>query len=455
MPDGKLRARRILFVRGRGHGSVLKTGIIRNFNRQKGYGFIQSPGGPDLFFLPSALPKDLAESGRPLDGMEITFEPFTNEEGKPRAKNIAPRAMYHDDVRGGPPPMMQGAPPMAPLVDAQVIVGTVHTYDPSKAFGFIKAEGVREDVFFQRSELPAELKEKDKKEQVIGQLVEFELKTMKDGKLRARRMISLSRRSGGGMGPRTRGRIRVYHQEKGYGFIQCAFAENVFFMRSTLPKEFNGATEAELLDMEVSFELYSKEQGKPRANNLEVIGQDKRVDSDLPELVGGEILVGEIVAFEPMKGYGFVKTSSCAEDIFFQRSGMPEEIITAQMREEVVGQRVEFEVRIMPDGKLRAQQMVLLPPEEGQEPAGETESTSGELTEDLVQEMCDFIAEHGNGVDFGKFSSRFARVKKAQLQKHFLIVMDKSGRHPRRIELPDGHPLRTEEAEESKQDSFD
>lgn len=486
MPDGKLRAERMRFISqqppgqrgdkrgGRGGGRTAGgggpnevPGRIRNFNRAKGYGFIEVPGeAENVFFLPSALPKHLADSDANMDGMDIFFEFFRNEEGKPRAKNIvqAPHG-----GRSGPPPMMpppmmpppmmpppmmpppmmpapMGAPPM-PQTDGRVVVGQVVTFDAAKGFGFMKAEGLAGDIFFPRSELPAELRECERNE-IMGKYLECELKKMRDGKLRAKKIV-LIRNTQGAKGPRTRGRVVKFTEDKGYGFISCEFADNVFFLRSALPKEFHEANLEELKELELSFELYEKEQGKPRANNLEVVNADRRPDADeeeKPRIEAGEVLVGEIVNFEPPKGFGFVKSPRSSEDIYFVRAEMPPELVNAQKKDEVLRRRVEFEVLVMPDGKLRASKMLLL--DDGVPlPAAPADEPEEELGEDLLQEMAEFLADHRNGCELGVFSSHFSKIKKRKLQQHFDIFPEDGrqgpgGRH--RIELPHDHPLRAD-----------
>jgi len=152
-----------------------------------------------------------------------------------------------------------------------------------------------------------------------------------------------------------------------------------------------------------------------------------------------------IVRYDPGKAYGFVKSDKHDEDIFFLKAEMPPEIAPCQKREEVEHQRVEFEIKTMPDGKLRAQRMELLPDQlEG--PEGEEDEQPDvslpPLDEELVNEMTDFIAQAGGGCDYGWFSSRFAKVKKKQLEGHFDIVPTDRG--TQRIELPEDHPARRE-----------
>lgn len=320
------------------------------------------------------------------------------------------------------------------------MVGTVHAYDIGKGFGFMRADGIAGDVFFARAELPIELREEEK-DQVMGKHMEFELKTMPDGKLRAKKLLAL-RRIGGH--PRARGRVIKYHQDKGYGFIDCGWADNVFFMRSSLPKDLNNASLEELQQFEVSFEVSSKEPGKPRASNLEILGREKVAEVNAPRnsFQGGEILDGEIVNFDPLKGFGFIRVRDHNEDVYFVKPELPSELASAERKEEVIGERVEFEVLVKPDGKIRAQDMRLLGS------AGKDEPES-DLDDDLVQEMEDFLVEHGNRQNYGNFTNRFPRVKKTKIQKHFHIT-DGDGRQF--VELPPDHPRRIEEAAQRPED---
>eukprot|EP00439_Symbiodinium_sp_Y106_P014526 s4378_g2.t1 len=226
------------------------------------------------------------------------------------------------------------------IPEPRVAVGIVTSYDSAKGFGFLKVDGIQGDVFFARSELPPELREEDKKEKVIHKVIEFELQKKSDGKLRARKLLFLHRNLEG-VGQRTRGRVAKYHQDKGYGFLECEYGDNVFFLRSSLPKDLNEAGFEELSQLEISFQIYFKEQGKPRAQNLEIVGRERR--EERPQLQGGEVLIGEIVTFEPGKGFGFVRSESCDEDVYFVRPELPAELAAAERKEEVVGERVEFE----------------------------------------------------------------------------------------------------------------
>mmetsp|Transcript_111955 Transcript_111955/g.327381 ORF Transcript_111955/g.327381 Transcript_111955/m.327381 type:complete len:507 (-) Transcript_111955:203-1723(-) len=371
------------------------------------------------------------------------------------------------------PPM---GPPMGPMgmpgggrsgEDARVHVGSVVAFDPAKGFGFIASDGFGEDVFFLRSELPGELREAQSKDEVMGQRVEFEARSMQDGKVRAKRIALVSaprrrerRREGrkASDGRRlTHGKILRYDKAKGYGFIAANVGDNVFFLRSCLPKDMQEHDIEKLRGLEVSFELYENEDGKPRAKRLEIVGKDRgggqpssRQEEEEAEPITGPVHSGVIVRFDPGKGYGFVKSEEVDEDIFFFRSELPLELSSRQRREEVENQEVEFEVRTMPDGKLRAQRMELLgEPPPANEPSDEEapqEPSLPPLDEALLGDMAEFLLQNGGGCDYGRFSSHFPKVKKPQLEGHFHIVALDRG--VQRIELPEDHPARLGEPAE-------
>jgi len=242
--------------------------------------------------------------------------------------------------------------------------------------------------------------------------------------------------------PRILGKILRYDKAKGYGFLTCGVGDNVFFPRNILPKELNEAGEKELKELEFSFEIYYLEEGKPRAKDLEVATFDGSASSSGAGMAPaeGEVLCGIIVRYDMTKGYGFVKPDSMNEDVFFLRSELPAELSGAQRKEEVERRRVEFEMRSMPDGKLRASGLALLPDDNaGEKPAGK-DSDRQPLDEDVLAEMADFLAQKGGVCDYGKFSSVFIKVKKKGIRKHFDIVPGEGGRD--QIVLPEGHPAR-------------
>jgi len=254
--------------------------------------------------------------------------------------------------------------------------------------------------------MPPELRDSQRRDDVVGARVEFEVQRTSDGKLRARRLVLLSGDRYGGPppgsnAPRNYGRITKYEEKKGYGFIRCpTVGDNVFFLRSMLPKELGEVSFADLKDREVTFELHSNEDGKPRAHNLQLLtggseDHQRPTPSSSEAPAGGqpEVCTGTIVRFEPMKGYGFITPDDGREDAWFQRSEMPANYRSAQSKEEVIDLRVEFEVKTMPDGKLRALRLEILPAP-GHEPDREEEHQGNAMPDLDEQAVEEFPNEH-------------------------------------------------------------
>lgn len=62
--------------------TVRETGVVKAWNPDRGFGFVQRDGAPDLFLHIKAFPRGAAE---PAVGDEITFEVEVQPDGKPRA----------------------------------------------------------------------------------------------------------------------------------------------------------------------------------------------------------------------------------------------------------------------------------------------------------------------------------------------------------------------------------
>ena len=64
----------------------LESGVVKWFNDEKGFGFIERAGAPDVFVHYSAIN---ANGGRRtlLEGQEVTFEVTAGQKG-PQAENV-------------------------------------------------------------------------------------------------------------------------------------------------------------------------------------------------------------------------------------------------------------------------------------------------------------------------------------------------------------------------------
>lgn len=391
---------------------------------------------PGMAMGPMGMPMGMGPMG-PMGPMGMPMPPMVPgmmHMGPPMGP---PRGPIVPGPLPGPPPGADGRA----IDPSRMRAGKIVNYDVNKGFGFIAVEGLGEDVFVARNELPPELRDLTNKDAVVGQLVEFEMKEMPDGKLRAKRVFLLMmhqmmpgpppalpppparHHNGAAQQGRVFGEILRYDKAKGYGFIvTAALAEDVFFLRSALPKERQDPEGDELKGLRVAFDLRINEEGKPRAGHIEFTSEDRaghaassRGGGAEPRRLNiqpGEVLRGVIARFQPKKGYGFVSPDEIDEDVFFLRSEMPPEISGPQRRkEEIVRARVEFEVRVMPDGKLRAQRMVLLehPPAVGEgDPAmdgdgdgepNEVEDGEGEMEGDGEPEVADVEEEEEAPMD--------------------------------------------------------
>jgi cold shock CspA family protein len=72
------------------NGLMLRTGRIRNFNTDRGFGFISEDGGGvnggrlDVFFHV----RTLADVFEPQPGMRVSFDGATDKLGRPQAVNV-------------------------------------------------------------------------------------------------------------------------------------------------------------------------------------------------------------------------------------------------------------------------------------------------------------------------------------------------------------------------------
>jgi len=410
MPDGKLRGLRLALlpppgqIPPQGGPNKRLIGRVRKFDRLKGFGFITVPGeSEDVFFLPSALPKEVREGPGSLDGMDVSFDFHLNEEGKPRGTNLMPLG------RPGFMPAMQYMGPMGPM---GMPMGPPHMPPMMGPPPHLSGMG------------PA-------------------------------------------MGPPPMGPM-----PPGAG---------------TMPPMGSGPPGPMPMGPPP---MGPPPMGPPGSLRRDVAGPSS-------EAGGVRVCSGVIRSFESNKGFGFIIPDGINEDVFYLRSEMPPELRECQHKDQVINKRVEFEIRFMPDGRLRARRMVLFPPP-GNSPAPVEERRTlsakgaknivrvgderdpphgGRGAEDdsddasrrlpsldgsLVEEMSEFLAESGGGCDYGKFSSRFPKVKKKQLEKHFEIFSLDRG--VQRIELPgeeagrqasgelggDGSPLLEPTAEETE-----
>lgn len=461
------------------------VGRILKFDRPKGFGFIQGPGAEDIFFNVSVLPPDLqnaSRSGESLLDVEVEVELTTNEAGKPRAQSI---------LALGPPAGGRGGGSRGSRPERlQVLIGTVIQFDVIKNFGFICPDGGGEDVFVLRSELPPELWDVHVKEQILNLRVEFEVKTMPDGKQRAQRCAILGPPPWTLLPPMDLpgfllGRVKKFDRSKGYGFLEVPGHADVFFLPSQLPQDLRDRGD-QIEGYEFAFDMDVNEEGRPRAVRLRAPpphpgfapmgppvmglpppGYAPTMGRPLPAPPlpappapppsgpgGRERRPGRIVKYYKEKGYGFIASPSVDADVFFPRYELPSEFRESGF-EELSGVEVLFQLSVK-EGKPRASSIVrsVQAPRCRAQPREVEAEPLLPLLEDLLADMLQFLEDQGGGCDYGKFASSFPKVKKRQLQDHFEISTDGG---PPRIEIPGAlsHEGRPDAGEQEEQDDSD
>jgi len=379
-----------------------------------------------------------------------------------------------------PPPMMGGFPPMMPPVPAGFfppvpppggrLPGHVLSYDHGKGYGFIRSEAIPEDIYFQKKELPAQLRDKSDLS-LKGDPVDFEVVFTNDGKPRAVHVRTFGGgprvTGGGGGGERRRDRdvdgppppldidtidaMTRFLEERGGGMDFGKFS-----------REFKAVKKSQL---EQHFTLVAEDGDKGGRWTITLPGVDpplpeERVAPPEPkESVPGTPLgrlVGKICAWDQGKGFGFIKSDEVQEgDIYFKKSELPFDARNLG-RSAMVGRTVEFDGLLTHDGKPRAESIALLDREHAGAGEKKSDEPVPELTPERIQAMVEFLEEQGGHMDYGRFANQFPGVKKAQITQcdHFALVQESDRPGGRwQITLPGIEPMFTEETPDDVQRS--
>jgi cold shock CspA family protein len=170
-------------------------GEVKNWNDEKGFGFLIPTGGGDDIF---AHRTDIITSGeRPqlVRGMQCLYEVDNGRDGRPRAKDItnADGTPIPDGLGGGGGGMMGGGM-MGGMggmmggggggggVPGQKMMGEIKNWNDEKGFGFIVPQGGGDDVFCHRTDCVASC---ERPQLARGQAVMYEVGSGRDGRPRA------------------------------------------------------------------------------------------------------------------------------------------------------------------------------------------------------------------------------------------------------------------------------
>jgi CspA family cold shock protein len=217
--------------------STRMDGYIVSFEQDKGFGLVR--GAEDRLtyaFTSGAIDASIT----PLKGVRVSFLPVQPGRGKRKAAKL--KAPLAPDQPKRPPTQRDELPRME---------GRIINFDPAKGFGFIKAAGGG-DYFF----LPSALAEGIQAQK--GRFVSFSVVSDRDGRRRAVRITEAQ--------PppppeaRTRGRVKWFNPERGFGRIVLEGGEEIFVHKSDL-----GALEYLKPGRCVSFVVVTGAKGKKAA----------------------------------------------------------------------------------------------------------------------------------------------------------------------------------------------
>jgi len=256
------------------------VGVVKNWNKEKGWGMIESEQitqlyAKDMFFMKSQVQGNTAAKGWHVrfDVIQGTkgFE-ATNvvQVGTPQpqqralqvpAWNQASRS-HMPGLPSGTPAARTAAPAQTTATQSQVFCGTVKSFQEEKGWGHIQCDQThamyQKDIFFMRSAL-------NNAPVSVGDRISFAVEQGTKGPQGANVQVTNT------VFTQQWGTIKLYNPEKGYGFIQCDATRHLFnkdiFVHS---KELAGATPNQ--GDTVNFTVEISPQGRPEAINVSLNG---------------------------------------------------------------------------------------------------------------------------------------------------------------------------------------
>merc|ERR1712048_348059 len=192
-PDGKLRAERVQLQSGKkakqlreaatvvtfgGYDqpmSQMKTGTVKSFNLEKGFGFINAPGCPDIYFGKSDV-----QGGAPNVGTTVQFNMIKGKTEKLFAKEVRIGSGGMKRSANGMPNFAPPSKQMKGQGKGGKTQGVIKSFNAAKGFGFISSP--KGDIFFMKTDLPMG-------EAEAGTPVSCRVQQGPDGRLRAQNIV--------------------------------------------------------------------------------------------------------------------------------------------------------------------------------------------------------------------------------------------------------------------------
>lgn len=292
----------------------------------------------DVFFPRRELPLDFQNEVN-INGFSFAFELTSAPDGRPQAKSLQ---CMGGAATAAPPPPSAGMDQLG-----QHATGHVKSFSAKGGYGFITMlSPATGDIFFAKRDLPLQIQDTN----LIGVHFEFDIGSSNDGRTQARNLLCMDPSSGGppkgagkgdGMdGSRLMGQIREISQEG--GIIICStFPEELSFTPNDLPAVWQRKVmSGEVSQIQKASVLFTLAQGS--------FAKEVMIIPD-PE----ELLVGEVVQFNPSAGYGFIRPiaeSVFQQDVYFNIKDLARPF-TDQERMGLIGLTCRFNLRLTPDNR--------------------------------------------------------------------------------------------------------
>eukprot|EP00933_Yihiella_yeosuensis_P014395 TRINITY_DN1292_c1_g1_i1.p1 TRINITY_DN1292_c1_g1~~TRINITY_DN1292_c1_g1_i1.p1 ORF type:complete len:311 (-),score=99.09 TRINITY_DN1292_c1_g1_i1:175-1107(-) len=306
------------------------TGTVKSWNGGKGYGFISCPQVQgDVLFGRDALPQDIKEvRGNFLEGRTIVFDGTQGPDGRYKATSVA-----------------------VPYVEGKSLGGKIKSFSEKHGYGFITSSSLTEDVRFGGQDLPKGVAHT---QGLKDELVIFDVAPKPDGKLAVSKLLfqsgKIATRVKGAMG----GMMGGMGGMAGGLDMMNAIAQNnkrnaAAMMGGGMGQMGGGMGQMGGGQMDM-MQMMMGGMGMPAAKQQKVQVQQTGT---------GKRSNGMIKSFNGAKGFGFISAQGVPGDIFFLLTGLPEACRNMHGNE-LQGKNVSFEIATTPDGKVRAQDVMVL-----------------------------------------------------------------------------------------------